>query len=288
MKLHFNHFLPIIDAGRGIESTILLSSTARSGSTFFANILNHNQDHRILFEPLSVKHVKEAGELKLPMFIPYDLEAPRYTAFYTKLLCGDISNKWIDRENRSGFYRKRIVKEVRSNLHLSWLQNQFPNLKIVLLMRNPISVIDSWERMNFENGHELKRIINEELFQRIPKELKTSFKNEKNAFILSLYFWCINNAVANELNDKYSLVVNYEDLLERNKETFKNIDSFTGIKIQEAPESSFERISSSSSEQKLSNFDRLMKLKEQIGLPGLSQAKELLDAFGLANYYQIL
>ena len=61
-----------------------------------------------------------------------------------RILSGGIRNIWVDGANRKVIARKRLVKEIRVNLMLRWIHNNFPDIPVVFLMRNPCAVANSW------------------------------------------------------------------------------------------------------------------------------------------------
>lgn len=290
MKIHINNYLPIIDLGKNTEKTIFLSSSARSGSTFFANLLNHNKNYRILFEPLSKDHVRKARQLNFPSYLGEDVCDIKYKEFFNEIVSGQISNRWIDRENKPGFYSKRLIKEVRSNLLLPWIIDNFPQVKCILLLRNPLSVINSWNRLKFENGSELRDIVLEQndFLKTIPEKILNKYKEENDPFLLSLYYWCFNNTFPLKNCDPNKfLMVKYEDLVTKRESTIQEIKNYTGIDIQKVSEIDYNKSSSSSNYKKSNQTVLSSKLNKSLSEELLLKAQNIMELFEITHLYNL-
>jgi hypothetical protein len=66
-----------------------------------------------------------------------------FTSFARKVFTGEIRNRWIDRQNERIYSRYRLIKEIRINLALKWLHDNFPEVPILFLMRHPCAVVAS-------------------------------------------------------------------------------------------------------------------------------------------------
>ncbi len=290
MKIQINNILPIVDFGKNTDKTIFLSSSARSGSTFFANLLNYENDYRILFEPLSKEHVQRTSKLNFPSYLDKNNSKKKFIDFFNHILTGQISNHWIDRENQAGFYTKRLIKEVRSNMLLPWIRENFPEIKCILLIRNPLSVITSWDAMKFEDGFQLREIIlsQKSLLSVIPEYIIDSYKKENDAFLLSLYYWCISNSIPFKQCDNNSyLIVKYEDLVLRRESTINDIKNFTGIDIKAISEVKFNKSSSSSDYEKSDPIIRINKLKDSLKKETLAEAQKIMELFEIGHIYNL-
>ena len=131
------------------DSTAFLSGMGRSGTTWAAEVINCDGKYRIVFEPFNPHHVDEARSFE---YIQYLSGENRNIALMTSargILNGRVSNRWVDRESRPGVFRRRIIKDIRSNLMLAWLGAIAPRMPIVLLIRHPLSVALSWLKLGW-------------------------------------------------------------------------------------------------------------------------------------------
>lgn len=145
------------DRGGEAVPTVFLAGTARSGSTWLANVINHRNDHRLLFEPFHgevsprFRHLPKRAYLRPAD--PHDAEAERVG----EVLAGRVRDRWIDQANATPFPRRRLVKEVAGNLMLAWLMRRFPRLRYVLLLRHPVGVVASRMRLGWDAPLEIFR-----------------------------------------------------------------------------------------------------------------------------------
>jgi hypothetical protein len=135
-----------LDLGRGPQSTVLVAGSGRSGTTWLANILNHHNRYRYVFEPF---HPGRTA----PAFAPrqYITPSDRDSGFLIParaILSGRVRNRWADQYNRKLVARERLVKDIWSNLMLGWLHSSFPDLRMVLILRHPCAVVDSQMRFS--------------------------------------------------------------------------------------------------------------------------------------------
>ncbi len=139
---------PFLDIGKA-EDSLLLIGMGRSGTTWAANIINHDKSYRILFEPFFPSLVKEAKDFEYIQYMPSDDNNPTLTSGAEMILAGKPRSQWVDRDNNGLLYRRRLIKDIRCNLMAGWLKKIFPHLPIVLLIRHPLQVAASWRRLGW-------------------------------------------------------------------------------------------------------------------------------------------
>lgn len=153
MGLHrnWNRRVHLLDVGFGEKSCILVAGSARSGTTWIGNVIAEATRSRQIFEPFLQDGtfnfaIRSAG---VPIFdhyqpyVPADSEPRSWQRELDRILRGDFRHWWCDRFTRVGIYRRRVIKAVRINLMLDWLASYRPQLKIVFVVRNPVSTVNS-------------------------------------------------------------------------------------------------------------------------------------------------
>ena len=135
-----------LDADDG-KDIVFLSSTARSGSTWIQNVISGADDFRVMFEPFNYKKTRGLRHLPYRNYLSSEDQDEQIFKGVDKILRGRFRNKWLDRDNQCHFPKKRFIKAIRSNWMLSWIKQNFPEVKQVFLLRNPFSVADSFIRM---------------------------------------------------------------------------------------------------------------------------------------------
>ncbi len=147
----WNKRLRLIDLGFGQESCVLVAGTARSGTTWIGNVVAHATRSRQIFEPFLQDGTFRFAlrSSRHPTFGLYQPYAPAgsepggWVLEVERILQGRIRHWWCDRFNTQWISRRRVIKAVRVNLLLDFFAARWPRMKILFLVRNPLSVVNS-------------------------------------------------------------------------------------------------------------------------------------------------
>jgi hypothetical protein len=146
-----------------------------------------------MFEPFHPKYISflRAHQYLKPGDTNKDMEK-----MATKVYSGKASSYRMDRENNSIAYRGLLIKDIFANLFARWASVQFPNIKIILLVRNPFAVALS--KFNKSLGYWLldpiELLQQERLYEDYlcPFEDLIKAKSRKNDYILNqIVIWSI-------------------------------------------------------------------------------------------------
>lgn len=183
-----------INLNREYENSVLLSSLGRSGSTLVSDIINFNNDYRVVFEPFKHDIVKPARPFVYPTFIPPDIKNYGHSKAVDLILKGNIRGAWVDKDNRKVVASKRLIKDIRTNLMLGWISNNYPELPIILLVRNPFATIESWMRAKWPHEIPKKRILEQAdlLSPFLPQGVLEIYATSDAPLANHLFNWCIN------------------------------------------------------------------------------------------------
>lgn len=121
----------------------------RSGTTWIATLINCDGSHRVLFEPFHPEQVEAARKFQIMQYMHPEAEDTELESAANAIIRGDVRGEWIDRDNRRIFYRRRIVKDIRCNLMLGWLQKIAGDAPVVLTLRHPLQIALSWARLGW-------------------------------------------------------------------------------------------------------------------------------------------
>ena len=132
-----------LDRAGGASATTFLAGHDRSGTTWIAEIINHRKAYRYIFEPFSPGRLDITDVFRPRQYLRPGERDPRYVEPATAIVTGRIRSLWTDKYNRTILPRKRLIKEVRSNLLLPWLHGLFPGMRIVFVLRHPCAVARS-------------------------------------------------------------------------------------------------------------------------------------------------
>lgn len=139
--------------------TLLVSGTARSGTTWLAEILARATRSRLMFEPLAPQAVPAGVEVPVFPCLRPDERQPALEAHLRRVFDGRIRDPWIDKQPVACRPRGRLVKSVRASFMLGWLAGVFPDLVIVFVTRDPWSVVRSRIDVGWDPGPDLRALL---------------------------------------------------------------------------------------------------------------------------------
>lgn len=116
-----------------LSITILVEGTGRSGITWLAEMLADYFHYRLIFEPFKPEKVKLFQHFSHKEYISPDYKNQEFFRIFKKILSGNVSNNWVNRDNRVFKADGRVVKSIRSSFFLKWLKNNFPCIPIVYI-----------------------------------------------------------------------------------------------------------------------------------------------------------
>ncbi len=209
---------------------IIIAGSARSGTSWLAEVISKTFRYRLLFEPDHEDHVLGAKVLS-DKYIIEQQENWELNLFLNKVFKNRFDNDWIA-QNSNRKYKMHlwpflpkmyIIKLIRSNLAVKFI-NQTYNIPIIHIIRNPYDVIFSQNRVKFPWLYNLSYFREQEELVSLIKD-KTGFDISRNDFsdIEKLAIrWCIENVVPLQFQAPYvnkATIVKYEDLKD-------NLDAF--------------------------------------------------------------
>ncbi|MCB0193222.1 MAG: sulfotransferase [Anaerolineae bacterium] len=196
---------------KNLSNTIILAGSGRSGTTWLGNIIAANPNMRILFEPFDYRRVPEAKVLPLLAYARPTAPYPEWFNFVYKALAGQIGNEWINQQGTRKWAWKRLVKAIRVNMMLGWIDKNFKP-KIVFTTRHPCAVILSRLKLDWDPHIDIfleqKQLTHDYLSPYMDIILGAQTEVEKQAV-----GWCIENLVPlRQLPQHNWTFCTYEDL----------------------------------------------------------------------------
>ena len=132
-----------VDAQRDHHATTILAGSGRGGTTWLGELINYDNGYRFMFEPFFARHVPEVRAFRNRQYLRPDDDDAAFLGPASLVLTGRLRNRWVDAYNHRFVVRKRLVKEIRANLFLKWMDVHFPGMPIVLVFRHPLAVASS-------------------------------------------------------------------------------------------------------------------------------------------------
>lgn len=274
----------------GLDKTFLISSMGRSGSTFLTDVINFNNQARVMFEPFKSDSVKAASSFVYPCFIDGDDKLENEFKNAEQILTGKVNSTWINKENSSLRPKFRLIKDIRTNLMLSWLKNNFKEIKVIVLVRHPCAVVKSWLKAGFGDGIKARDLLlqNQKFVNSFPKVLISEYKNADSPFERMIFFWCFYYQITFsnfDTNDAH--FVFYENLINDKHNEVKNLFDF--LELEYNPEQMFRNYSQPSSTANYSGgFTGSFNVdgwKNSCTQKEIQRAMEILKIFNLDKLY---
>jgi hypothetical protein len=212
IQLVGSHFY--INPDRDLHKSILVSGAARSGTTWLGDLIAAQIPSRIIFEPFNRDLVSYYRQFHYFQYMRPGTEDHELYDFAHKVLRGEIRDPWIDRRNERIYSHIRLVKEIRANLALRWLHENFPQVPILFLIRHPCAVVLSRMELGWATDRDIEpflsqpRLIEDHLGPYLDLIHSAATTEEKHAVI-----WSVCNLVPlKQFNSSEWKVVYYENL----------------------------------------------------------------------------
>ena len=178
------------------ERSFMLAGTARSGTTWLAEIIGSQLHCRILFEPFHPGRVAEYSDHNYFQYVRPEASHPRLRAYCEKVFTGRMRHPWIDREVSYLRPRYRVIKEIRANLFLKWAKNQFPAIPFLFVIRHPCAVVLSRMQLGWATDEDLKPFLAQpELLEDYLADKLDIIRHARSDEAKHALIWCISNLV---------------------------------------------------------------------------------------------
>ena len=127
------------------------------------------------------------------------------------MLEGRIRHPWTDRHNRRHLVTQRLVKAIRLNLALGWVQTQFPQIKILYTLRHPCAVVSSRLKLGNWDTHLDEMLAQDQLVEDYLSPYHDTIARASDPLDRHAIMWCIENLVPlQQLNAATTHVLFYE------------------------------------------------------------------------------
>jgi hypothetical protein len=204
------------ETNHDLRNTVFLAGSGRSGTTWISEIINADGSFRYVFEPFSCRKTIEWRTFEFQQYFPRTYHDAEALEAATRILSGRVHNAWVDSQNRTILARRRLVKDIRTNLMLGWLKENFPAMPMVLLVREPLAVVASRRRLGWGPTMGLERI------RRMPRLIEDHIgpwmgfieANANDEFAMQVINWCIEHLVPlRQLREGEYRLLRYEQVL---------------------------------------------------------------------------
>lgn len=275
------------DTNRRLQDSILVAGTARSGTTWLGDILA-GPNGRILFEPFHPRKVAAIAHLHYFPYLRPEEKNPPLEAYARQVFTGVVRHPWIDREVSQLRPTFRVIKEIRANLCLKWLQVQFPEVPQILLVRHPCAVTLSRRQLGWATDSDIESflaqptLLEDHLNPCLDIICRAQTELEKHAVI-----WCISHLVPlRQFAPGELTLVFYEDLCLQPQRELARIAQVVQRPLAAAP-ASLARPSATTTAASavLTGDDRVTRWQNSLSSVEIGQVLDIVAAFGLDHLY---
>ncbi len=270
------------DLARGDHTkTVFLAGSGRSGTTWLSGLINHDSGYRQVFEPFHPGKVEDFRGFRSKQYLRPKDRREEFIEPARKAVTGRLRSGWTD---RGGAFvaRRRLLKDIRANLMLGWLAENFPGMPIVLLMRHPCAVVSSrlalgW-RDNLDETMAQRDLVEDHL---LPVERR--IRDARDPFERHLFLWCIDNHVPlRQFSSGAIHLCFYENLLQSPEPELRRLFAAIGRDYDERILGKLGDPSFTSRREERPSLDGW---RSRVGGERLERAGEILSLFGLDRIY---
>jgi hypothetical protein len=271
-----------LDLARGDHTkTVFLAGSGRSGTTWLSGLVNHDSTYRQVFEPFHPAKVKDFRGFASKQYLRPEDRREEFLEPARKAVTGQLRSDWTDRGG-AFIVRRRLVKDIRANLLLGWLAENFPGMPIVLLLRHPCAVVASrlalgW-RDNLDETMAQRDLVEDHL---LPVERR--IRAARDPFERHLFLWCIDNHVPlRQFQPGAVHLCFYENLVRNPEPELRRLFAFVGRDFDDGV---LDKLGHPSFTSRRGERPSVEGWRGRVSGERLERAGEILGLFGLDRIY---
>jgi hypothetical protein len=273
---------------RKLEDVIWLIGDARSGTTWVANLLNHRGNYREMFEPFHPTLVPAAQFLDRCQYVRPGQDWPELERLSTRIFSGSFHYRRVDKGVRLKAYQGLLVKDICANLFAHWAATKFPQVRTVLLIRNPFAVAASkLEKSDWNWFDQPAQLLDQpELhddFLYPHAELIRETAARRDPLLINILIWSILNSIPlRQFGDTELQTIFYEDAF---RDPSEMVASVLRMPQSELDPSIVKRPSKVAGQNILRGNCPLTSWKNKFDDSQVREGNRILEHFGLNRLY---
>ena len=266
-----------------------MAGTARSATTWLGDLIASQIPCRILFEPFNPDLVPEYCAFQYFQYMRPGAENPELRAFARRVFTGEIRNRWVDRQNERVFSEYRLIKEIRANLALKWLHDNFPEVPIIFLIRHPCAVVASRMELGWATDSDIKPFLSQpDLMTDHLAPYLDLIKNATTAEEKHAVIWSVSNLVPlKQFKSEELKVVYYEFLCTQPHVEIPAIFASIGQTYEQATNHAVSRPSQTArvSSAVVDGTDKISSWRKKLSVTQIENILRVVNTFGLGYLY---
>jgi hypothetical protein len=243
-----------------------------------------------MFEPFYSGEIKAAHAFSNWQYLRPRADSPAHLTYAAAVLTGRFRHERVDMYNRRLFCSRRLVKEVRANLMIGWLCENFPGMRVIHLVRNPFATVKSRLAHNRAIDIEAEFLSQRELVADHLAPRLDLIASARSDFERHVVAWCIEHAVAfDQLKGRAVCTTYYELLCTDPMREMRRALAYAGVPIDESRVSTVLRRPSSTALDRAtaiaSGAELVDTWRDAFTAAEVRRGLEILTAFGLSDLY---
>jgi hypothetical protein len=271
------------------QQSILVAGTARSGTTWLGDLIASQIPCRVLFEPFNPDLVPEYSSFHYFQYLKQGIKNQEFYEFAWSVFTGEIHNRWIDRQNERIFSKYRLIKEIRANLALKWIHDNFPEVPKVFIMRHPCAVVLSRMELGWATDDDIKTFLSQvDLIEDHLGSYMDTIHNAKTDEEKHAIIWCVSNLVPlKQFKPGELQIVYYENLCTQPKielpDVFNAIGLGKAVKVMDTINQPSQTTRSNSAV--IQGTDKITNWKKKLSSVQITNILRIVEAFELSHIY---
>jgi hypothetical protein len=287
IQLFGSHFY--FNPNPDMRRSILVAGTARSGTTWLGDLIATQIPSRILFEPFNPDLVSDYRRFRYFQYMRPGTENSEFHAFAQKVFTGEIRNRWIDSQNERIISRFRLVKEIRANLALKWLHDNFPEVPILFIMRHPCAVVLSRMELGWATDRDIEPFLSQpQLMEDFLGPYSDLIRGARSSEEKHAVIWSVSNLVPlKQFNSNEWKVVYYENLCTQPEIELPGIFEAIGYQYSGLVVTSRNQPSQTtrSASAVVAGTNKIENWKNKLSRSQIDNVLRVVQAFGLGHMY---
>jgi hypothetical protein len=277
-----------LDRGGGPEDAVLLAGHDRSGTTWIAEALTH-RTFRYIYEPFHPGRVSATEMFTPRLYLRPDDGNGTHAEAARAVLSGQVRSLWADKYNRTLLPKRRLIKEVRSNLLLPWLSARFPQTRTVFILRHPCAVANSERKLSDAWHIDLSRFLSQpDLMKDYLEPFRSQMEAASTDWEKRVFVWCIENHVPlAALDPQRVLFAFYEDFCVDPEGELRRLLDFVGMPFDPGALETLAKPSATSRKDSavVSGEDLVEAWRRSVTPAEVATTMRVVELFGLDRMY---
>jgi hypothetical protein len=198
-----------LEASHDLSASCFVLGSARSGTTWMAEVLSAAQDTRFIMEPFDVRCSQFRDGLPDATYLSPGSHNERLEYFGDRVFSGQLRSQWTDQYNHARRPTRRVVKDVRTVALLGWFLSRYSAMPTVYVLRHPFAT--AWSMATLGWGTHGSLLAESTRLDRLSETERKILLPQ--AFLAEVTRWCVEQERGLRHLEPSVRVVFYEDLV---------------------------------------------------------------------------